>query len=213
MKRTTTASEEIEDLHTQEGSSKGSLSLEELFQGSDVSPSADQEEISHEEDDDDEEEEPVVPKETPSSQFLKTLWSQDAYAHRLCGREVTVVCDGHAYLLKTEDGYTIIKTELPLLQSSIEETDSRLGDSWNVPSYLVDELGAFTRALCGRPGIKHVDELRYLQLNDYGCKELDKPQNMDMSKGQPRDNNDDDDDEEDNDDDDEEDNDDDDDEG
>ena len=62
---------------------------------------------------------------------------------------------------------------------------SRLGDSWNVPSDLVDELDAFTCALYGRPGIKHVDELCYLQLNDYGCEELNKPRNMDMSKVPP----------------------------
>lgn len=58
-------------------------------------------------------------------QLLTKLWSQDAYSHRLRGREVTVVCDGHAYLLKTDDGHTTIKTELLSLQSSIEETDSR----------------------------------------------------------------------------------------
>ncbi|XP_064085198.1 uncharacterized protein LOC135200477 [Macrobrachium nipponense] len=71
MKRTTAASEETEDLHTQEGSSEGSLCLEELFQVSEVSHSADQEEISQEdEEDDDEEEEPDVPEETPSSQSV-----------------------------------------------------------------------------------------------------------------------------------------------
>ncbi|XP_064095470.1 uncharacterized protein LOC135207565 [Macrobrachium nipponense] len=70
MKRTTTASEETEDLPTQEGSSEGILCLEELFQGSDVSHSADQEEISHEEDNDDEKEEPDVTEETPSSQSV-----------------------------------------------------------------------------------------------------------------------------------------------
>ncbi|XP_064120172.1 uncharacterized protein LOC135224777 [Macrobrachium nipponense] len=66
MKRTTPpVSEDTGNLHTQEGSSEGSLSLEELFHESNVSPSADQGEISQEE-----EEEPVVPEETPSSQSV-----------------------------------------------------------------------------------------------------------------------------------------------
>lgn len=58
-------------------------------------------------------------------QLLTKLWSQDGYADKLRDREVTVVCDGHAYLLTTDDGQTTNKTELPLLQSSLEETDSR----------------------------------------------------------------------------------------
>lgn len=57
--------------------------------------------------------------------LLKRLWSQDSYAKKLHGREVTVVCDGNAFLLTSADGETTNQTEIPMLKSSQEETDSR----------------------------------------------------------------------------------------
>ncbi|XP_066980454.1 uncharacterized protein [Macrobrachium rosenbergii] len=63
MKRTPSASEETEDLPAQKGLSEGSLSLEVLFQESEVSPSANNERISQEE-------ESVVIEETQSSQSV-----------------------------------------------------------------------------------------------------------------------------------------------
>lgn len=58
-------------------------------------------------------------------QLLTKLWSQNGYAAKLLNREVTVVCDGHAYLLRSDDGQTTKTNELPMLQSSHEETDTR----------------------------------------------------------------------------------------
>jgi len=58
-------------------------------------------------------------------QLLTKMWSRDEYAEKFHAREVTVICDGHAYLLKSDDGRTTQNTELPLLHSSTEETDSR----------------------------------------------------------------------------------------
>lgn len=63
---------------------------------------------------------------------------------------------------------------------------ARLGDSWDVPSNLIDELNTFTCAVYGRPGIKRVDELRYLKLNEFGLEEQPNTiRNMDMSKVPP----------------------------
>ena len=56
-------------------------------------------------------------------ELFTRLWSQDSYAKKLQGRQVTVVCAGAAYLLTSADGQTTIKTDL--LKSSQEETDSR----------------------------------------------------------------------------------------
>lgn len=77
---------------------------------------------------------------------------------------------------------------LKVLQNmpKFESPLARLGDSWDVPSDLIDELDAFTCALYGRPGIKRVDELRYLKLNEFSSEEqLNTPRNMDMSKVPP----------------------------
>ena len=57
--------------------------------------------------------------------LLTRLWSQDSYAKKLHGRQVTVVCDGNAYRLTSTDGETTSQTEIPMLKSSQEETDSR----------------------------------------------------------------------------------------
>lgn len=63
---------------------------------------------------------------------------------------------------------------------------ARLGDSWAVPSDLFDALDTFTCALYGRPGIRHVDELRYLKLNELGSEEqLNTSRNIDISTVPP----------------------------
>ena len=69
---------------------------------------------------------------------------------------------------------------------NFEASLARLGDSWDVPSDLIDELDALTCALYGRPGIKRVDELRYLKLHEFGSEEqLRMSRNIDMSKVPP----------------------------
>ena len=57
--------------------------------------------------------------------LLASQWSQNLYATKLQGRQVTIVCDGHAYLLSSADGQVTTRRELPPLQSSQEETDTR----------------------------------------------------------------------------------------
>ena len=73
-----------------------------------------------------------------------------------------------------------------LKTAKYEATLARLGDSWDVPPDLMEKLDTFTCALYGRPGIKRVDELRYLKLNEFGSEgQLDAQRNMEMSKVPP----------------------------
>ncbi len=59
-------------------------------------------------------------------QVLSNVWSNDSSASRLQGREVTVICDGTAYNLTSEDGKVTKREEVHQLKSSQEETDSRV---------------------------------------------------------------------------------------
>ncbi|XP_066950816.1 uncharacterized protein [Macrobrachium rosenbergii] len=81
MKRTMSGSEETEDLSAPEGSSEGSLSLEELFQESEVSPSVSNEKISQEEEDS------VVLEETQSSQSVPEDSSETTVAENVLRKE------------------------------------------------------------------------------------------------------------------------------
>ena len=65
------------------------------------------------------------------------MWSQNDYADKLRGRQVTVVCDGHAYLLRSDDGETTTKTELSALYSSLEETDSRYDTLFHIKKHCI----------------------------------------------------------------------------
>ena len=58
--------------------------------------------------------------------LLLKLWSGNEYAAKLQARQVTVICEGSAYLLTSDDGITTQRTELPMLASTQEETDSRV---------------------------------------------------------------------------------------
>lgn len=57
--------------------------------------------------------------------ILYDVWSADGFAEKLAERKVLIVVQGHCYLLST-DGKTVKKSELPILFSSQEETDTRV---------------------------------------------------------------------------------------
>ena len=61
-------------------------------------------------------------------QFIRPLlksWCSDKYTARLHGRRLVFICDGKAHLTST-DGSKIVHEELLSLNSSQEETDSRI---------------------------------------------------------------------------------------
>ena len=67
--------------------------------------------------------------EDNKKQFITLLskeWAKDEYARRLEGRKVTVIREGAAFLLTSEDGMSTKKTELDSLNSFQEETDKRV---------------------------------------------------------------------------------------
>lgn len=108
---------------------------------------------------------------------------REGYAEALLGLHAFTGCDstscfkGIGKLKPLKVLQKMVKFEVPL---------ARLGDSWDVPPDLIDELEAFTCAFYGRPSIKCVDELRYLKLNELGSDEkLSTPRNIDMSKVPP----------------------------
>ena len=59
-------------------------------------------------------------------ELLVRLWSQDGYASRLHGRRIIVTCDKKAYLLTSENGMSTTRVEIDDLNSTYEETDSRV---------------------------------------------------------------------------------------
>ena len=62
-------------------------------------------------------------------QFIRLLlkvWNSDQYASRLHGRTVILNCEGKAYELTSTNGQKTEANVLPLLESSQEETDSRV---------------------------------------------------------------------------------------
>ena len=61
-------------------------------------------------------------------QFIEIIlreWSSDDYAGKLRDRQVIFICNGDAYLLMSEDGFTTKKIPISSLHSSQEETDTR----------------------------------------------------------------------------------------
>ena len=54
------------------------------------------------------------------------MWSNDAFAPKLERKSVITVCDEKAYKLSSDDSVSVIMTEVPELQSSQEETDTRV---------------------------------------------------------------------------------------
>ena len=63
------------------------------------------------------------------TQFINLLcktWSNHSYANKLLGRKIIIVCEGAAYLPKSEEGQITAKMEIETLHSSQEETDSRV---------------------------------------------------------------------------------------
>lgn len=62
-------------------------------------------------------------------QFIDLLvkeWSKDEYAPKLHGRQVIIICNGTANLLTSQDGHTTEKVMIDGLQSSQEESDTRV---------------------------------------------------------------------------------------
>lgn len=58
--------------------------------------------------------------------MLLNVWSQDSFVPKLQNRKVVLTCEQEAFLLRSEDGTTMSKTPIPEINSSQEETDSRL---------------------------------------------------------------------------------------
>ena len=71
--------------------------------------------------------------------------------------------------------------------AKFEPVLARLGDVWDVPDDLMNELDAFTCALYGRPRIRTVDELRYIKMNEVCVTDiqLSSSKNIDMSMMPP----------------------------
>ena len=44
---------------------------------------------------------------------MNEVWSSDAFAHMLQHRKIVSVVQGYVYLLESEDGMTVRKTEIP----------------------------------------------------------------------------------------------------
>ena len=57
---------------------------------------------------------------------MNEVWSSDAFAPKLVQRKVVSVVQGRSYLLESDDGISVKKTEIPELHSNQEETDTRV---------------------------------------------------------------------------------------
>ena len=60
------------------------------------------------------------------TELLVAEWSKDTYAAKLEGRQVTAICDGKATHLTSQDGETTKSSNIESLQSSQEESDTRM---------------------------------------------------------------------------------------
>ena len=68
------------------------------------------------------------------------------------------------------------------------EVLARLGDEWQVPADLLDDLDAFTCALYGKPRTKSVNDMRLMMMNDLCAKNEDyltRSKKVDMSSLPP----------------------------
>lgn len=59
-------------------------------------------------------------------QVIREAWNSDSYAQKLEGRKVTLICDGVGYCYTSLDGEKTARTRLEEMQSTQEETDSRV---------------------------------------------------------------------------------------
>ena len=97
--------------------------------------------------------------------------------HAFTGCDSTSCFKGVGKLKPMKTLQRLVKYEIPL---------ARLSDRWDVPTDLIDDLDAFICAFYGLPGIRHVDELRFLKLNELSSE--DRPntsRNVDMSSVPP----------------------------
>ena len=64
---------------------------------------------------------------------------------------------------------------------------SRLGKTWDVPEDLIDQLEEFTCAICGRPRVHKVKELRHIRIKELCAKEdqLNPSKNVDLGSLPP----------------------------
>ena len=60
------------------------------------------------------------------TELLVAEWSKDSYAAKLKGRQVIAICDGKATLLTSQDGESTETSDISSLQSSQEESDTRM---------------------------------------------------------------------------------------
>ena len=58
--------------------------------------------------------------------LLLAVWGSDNYAQKLQNRQIWYICEGKAFRLSSEDGNTTETTPVSVLDSSQEETDSRV---------------------------------------------------------------------------------------
>ena len=56
---------------------------------------------------------------------MNEIWSSDAFVSKLVQRKVVSFVQGCSYLLESDDGISVKKTEIPELHSNQEETDTR----------------------------------------------------------------------------------------
>ena len=58
--------------------------------------------------------------------FLKKTWATDRYAPRLLNRKVVLICEGEAFMFKSNDGTHTQTEQIEPLTSTQEETDTRV---------------------------------------------------------------------------------------
>ena len=74
---------------------------------------------------------------------------------------------------------------VPILVSSSLQAVSEVGDSWEVPSEIMDVIEEFMCALYGKPRVSKVNEVRYLHLQAKCGVALSKSSNFDLSSLPP----------------------------
>ena len=66
------------------------------------------------------------PEQVSAGGCLNDVWCSDSFTPKLVQRKGVSVVQGHSYLLESDDGMTVKKTEIPELYSNQEETDPRI---------------------------------------------------------------------------------------
>ena len=59
-------------------------------------------------------------------ELLCRVWSTDNFAPKLLGKNVITISDGHAFHITSYDGTSVCRTEIKSVESTQEETDSRV---------------------------------------------------------------------------------------